>query len=237
MPPRTPPPLPTVSVVVPTYNEEKLIARTLSTLRRVMPSGQIIVADGHSKDKTASIARKYARVVMEREHSVGGGRNAGAEKATGDILWFVDADTFPTKEFYDEMRKQFTDPHVVGVGCQIMPEHISFLRTIFFRFLNFIVYAGVIAGRPSIAGSCVAYRRKTFETINGFDTQTHSAEDFELCNRIAHKGKVVFLPHVTVPTSNRRVKQLGVWGLVKDWTHATVMFLAGKKTTSYFAPR
>lgn len=227
-----------VSVVVPTLNEEKLVARTLRNLRAVTPPGtQVIVSDGHSKDKTVLIARRYARVIFETGHSIGWGRNSGAAACKGDVLWFVDADTFPTREFYRGMVEAFRDPAVVCVGCHVMPEHAGLARRVFFHFLNLIVAATVAVGWPCIAGSCVAYRRKDFEAMGGFDTQTASAEDMELSTRAARRGKVVFLYHVSVPTSDRRVCQLGVLGLVRDWARTTAMFLSGRKTKAYFAPR
>ncbi|MEK6923778.1 MAG: glycosyltransferase [Candidatus Micrarchaeota archaeon] len=227
-----------VSIVVPTFNEEKLIGRTLRNLRAVTPAGtQLIVADGRSKDRTVVVARRFARVIFEKGHSIGSGRNSGAEVCKGGVLWFVDADTFPTRAFYQGMVEAFRDPAVVCVGCHVMPEHASLARRVFFHFLNFIVAGTVAAGWPCIAGSCVAYRRKDFEAMGGFDTETASAEDMELSTRAAKRGKVVFLYHVSVPTSDRRVCQLGVLGLLKDWVRTTVMFLSGRKTKAYFAPR
>lgn len=228
-----------VSVIVPTYNEEKLIGRTLKNLRKITRKGtEIIVCDGHSKDNTMRIARKHARAIMERGHSIGAGRNTGAEESNGSILWFVDADTFPTKEFYEKMMETFEEgEEVVCIGCHIMPENASLHRKVFFHFLNLIVAATVAVGKASVAGSCVAYRRSAFEKLHGFDTETASAEDMGLSQRVASVGKVVFLYHVVVPTSDRRVCQLGLLGLIKDWTRTTVWFLAGKKTASYFAPR
>lgn len=230
-----------VTVVIPTYNEEAIIGRTVRNLKQILPREvDIIVAEGYSKDYTALIARKLGvRVVLEKEHTVGGARNAGAAVAKdADVVWFVDADTFPTREFYDKMLNIFeTDPGVVGVGCHIMPEDISLFRRIFFYFLNMFVYFTVRSGKPNIAGSCVAYRKKAFDAIHGFDTQTHSAEDMDLTQKISKHGKVVFLYHVVVPTSDRRVHKLGLWGLIKDWTKTTVWFLQGKKTASYGAYR
>lgn len=227
-----------LSAIVPTYNEEKLIGRTLKNLKAVLPKGtDVLVSDGHSKDGTVKVARKYARVVYETGHSIGWGRNDGAKASKGDIILFVDADTFPTKHYVTRMLEAFKDPKVVCVGCHIMPENVSMTREIFFYFLNMIVAASVAVGKPSIAGSCVAYRRSAFEKEKGFDTETASAEDMELSQRIRRRGKVVFLFDTVVPTSDRRVHQLGLLGLVKDWTRTSVIFLSGRKSTAYFAPR
>ena len=229
-----------VSVIIPTYNEEAIIGRTIRNLKSFLPKDvEIIVCDGHSKDFTTSIASKLgAKIVYEKGHTVGSARNEGAKTSKGDILWFVDADTFPTQEYYDRMTSIFTSSRdVVGIGCHIMPEDSGLFRRILFYALNLIVFLTVRLGRPNIAGSCVAYRRKTFEKIGGFDTETHSAEDMDLTQRISKLGRVIFLFHTVVPTSDRRVHKLGSIGLIQDWTRASIMFIRGQKTTSYYAPR
>jgi len=227
-----------LSVVVPAYNEEKLIGRTLKNLRKVVPkNAQLIVSDGHSKDGTVRIARKYAKVIFETGHSIGWGRNDGAKACKGDIILFVDADTFPTKEYAERMMAAFADPKVVCVGCHIMPENVSLLRETFFYALNMVVAASVAIGQPTIAGSCVAYRRKAFEKEKGFDTETASAEDMDLSRRIKRRGKVAFLYDTVVKTSDRRVHQLGILGLIKDWTRTSVLFITRRKAKTYFAPR
>ncbi len=228
-----------VSVVIPTLNEERIIGRTIRSLRSFLPKGtQIIVADGGSSDFTTLIARKLgAKVVVGKIKTVGGGRNAGAAASRCDVVWFVDADTFPTKDFYGQMLAIFNDPKVVGVGCHIMPEHLGLGRKIFFYFLNMIVAGTVFLGRPNVAGSCVAYRKKDFDAIKGFDTETHSAEDMDLTQRISKRGRVAFFFHVVVPTSDRRVHKLGLVGLMQDWTRASIMYIQGRKTASYYAPR
>ncbi len=228
-----------VSVVIPTLNEERVIGRTIRNLRSYLPKDvEIIVADGGSTDFTTLIASKLgAKLAKGKAKTVGAGRNAGAAMAKGDLLWFVDADTFPTKDFYDRMLAIFNDPKIVGVGCHIMPEHLGPMRKTFFYFLNMIVASTVFLGRPNVAGSCVAYRKKDFDAINGFDTETHSAEDMDLTQRISKRGRVAFFFHVVVPTSDRRVHKLGLVGLMQDWTRASIMYIQGRKTASYYAPR
>ena len=77
-----------ITVVVPTYNEEKNIERCLQALAKQTisrDSYEIIVVDGNSKDKTSEIAAKYADKVLQQVSSgVGGARNDGAKAAKGD---------------------------------------------------------------------------------------------------------------------------------------------------------
>src|SRR5450759_1873023 len=92
-----------ISIIVPAYNEEALLAGTLRALRvsadAVGAPYEIIVVDDGSTDRTAEIARGHgARVVGVNVRQIGAARNAGAKVAVGDLLVFVDADTLVTSE-------------------------------------------------------------------------------------------------------------------------------------------
>ena len=87
-----------ISFIVPAYNEEALIGRTIDALNRAaQPLGEayeIVVADDASSDGTADIAEAHgARVVRVERRQIAATRNAGAREAVGDKLIFVDADT------------------------------------------------------------------------------------------------------------------------------------------------
>src|SRR5687768_18403295 len=93
-----------VSVIVPAYNEERLLAGSLAATRDAMRAfdaagwtSELIVCDNNSTDRTAEIARAAgATVVFEPHNQIGRARNAGAARATGRWLVFVDADSHPT---------------------------------------------------------------------------------------------------------------------------------------------
>ena len=92
-----------ISFIVPAYNEEALIGRTLEALNRAAQSVgepyEIIVADDASSDRTAATAEAYgARVVSVNLRQIAATRNAGTREATGDKLIFVDADTIVNNE-------------------------------------------------------------------------------------------------------------------------------------------
>ncbi len=224
-----------LSVVVPTYNEELNIGRTLRYIRCIDPLAELVVVDGGSKDKTLKIAEKYAhKVIRSKKKTIGGARNLGAKHASGEVILFVDADTIPHMEFFDKIRMICSRDHnVVGAGCVIMPRNVSFLESLFFSFLNFFVYLSVKIKRPTIAGSCVAYRKKAFWKVNGFDEEMAASEDQDLCLRISKLGEVVFSPRIVAYTSSRRLRELGFFGLVWDWTKTTINFLFGIKTKHY----
>ena len=228
---------PWLSIIIPTLNEEKIISNTLEKIRRVAPPGvEIIVADGRSHDHTVEIALKHgARVVFEGRGfpSIGSGRNAGAKVSRADLFLFNDADTAPDPHFFEQIRKDFSDERVVGAGCKVMPEADGVLTQVFFEFLNFLVRASVWLGRPSIAGNSVAYRKKQFWEIKGFDEEMQASEDQDLCIRISKLGKVIYHRKLVAITSSRRLKKFGLLGLILDWGRTTINFLRGKKTKRY----
>ena len=87
-----------ISFVVPAYNEERLLGRTLAAIhaaaRALALPYELIVVDDDSTDSTAAIARANgARVVRVQFRHIARTRNAGAWAATGSTLIFVDADT------------------------------------------------------------------------------------------------------------------------------------------------
>ena len=82
-----------ISFIVPTLNEEKVIRKILDCVSGYSGEKEIIVSDGNSSDKTADIAREYTDKVFvykgSMRQTIAGGRNAGAENARGDFLFFL----------------------------------------------------------------------------------------------------------------------------------------------------
>ncbi|NIK92686.1 glycosyltransferase family 2 protein [Mangrovimonas sp. CR14] len=99
--------MPTLSVIIPTFNEEHYIA---DALHSVQFADEILVVDSMSTDKTVQIAKSFgARVLPRKFDNFSNQKNHALSYATGDWILFVDADeriTFPLKkEIYDAMEK------------------------------------------------------------------------------------------------------------------------------------
>jgi glycosyltransferase involved in cell wall biosynthesis len=91
-----------VSVVIPTYNEERDIGECLKSLgKQSFRNFEIIVVDDGSRDRTREIARKFKKVklILGAHRGPGFSRNLGARKAGGNILVFVDADMTFDKDY------------------------------------------------------------------------------------------------------------------------------------------
>ncbi|NOQ78330.1 MAG: glycosyltransferase, partial [Gammaproteobacteria bacterium] len=99
---------PSISVIIPAYNEEEFIEKTLksvfSCVSEYVGHVEIIVVDNNSKDNTGEIAASMgAKVVFEPKNQIARARNAGAEQAMGDYLVFVDADTLLEGDILDKV--------------------------------------------------------------------------------------------------------------------------------------
>ena len=105
-PSNLPPPgsLPSISVLIPAFNEEQLISETIDAVRESFQranfhSYEVIVCDNNSTDSTAARAQaKDAIVVHEPHNQISKARNRAASHAAGDWLIFIDADTMLSKE-------------------------------------------------------------------------------------------------------------------------------------------
>ena len=206
---------PKISVVIPTYQEEKYIESTLKSLRNQDYDGayEIIVADGMSRDGTVRIAKKYAdKVVVVKERGIAKGRNAGVREAKGDILLFVDADTVLLFNALSEIAKTFRDRNVVAVTCNVVPSSAEAKDFILYWIYKQFAKASTKTRKAQIAGICFACRRSVFEEVGGFDESIETAEDFDLSERISKLGRIKFAERTLAITSPRR---LAKWGRMK----------------------
>lgn len=96
-----------ISVIIPTYNEEKDIENCLKSLiSQSIKNIEIILVDDGSTDNTLEIAKKYDIIILKQNHQgPGAARNLGARKAEGDILIFVDADMTFKRDYLKNLVK------------------------------------------------------------------------------------------------------------------------------------
>src|SRR5215472_15682740 len=100
-----------VSIIVPAFNEERLIGGSLARVNEAKPAieakhwdTELIVCDNNSTDATAELARAAgAKVVFEPVNQIARARNRGATAATGDWLIFIDADSQPSPELFGDV--------------------------------------------------------------------------------------------------------------------------------------
>jgi glycosyltransferase involved in cell wall biosynthesis len=212
-----------ISVVIPSFNEEKYIGRLLRSLeKQSFKNFEIIVADGGSTDRTRKIASKFPRVriVIEKRRGIGIGRNAGAHAARGKIIVFIDADTTASENLLKSYNAAFKEKDIVAATGPILPlEKTSEMMKLGFEFVSVLfVKSSILIGKPSIIGSNFAIRKSTFDKIGGFDERFVTYEDYDLSLRIRKIGRIGYLNDAVVYTSIRRVKK---WGMLNFFCYHT----------------
>ncbi|MEZ4524741.1 MAG: glycosyltransferase [Desulfobacterales bacterium] len=180
----------TYSVIIPAYNEEKWLPRTLDALNTAMQetdrTGEIIVTDNNSTDKTGRIAHEYgARVVFEPIRQIARARNAGAKAAKGNWLIFLDADTIITPAILKTALKKLESGTCCGGGIRVdfgtVPS--PFVQKVV-DFWNMISLKFGLA-----AGSFVFCLREAFEAAGGFDEKVYASEEIGFSLKIRRWGQ------------------------------------------------
>lgn len=183
------------SVVVPAYNEELLLPKTLDDIRQAMAqipeSGELIVCDNNSSDNTAAIAKQYgASVVFEAHNQISRARNRGARNAQGKYLIFVDADTSISAELLQQALQNMQSAQCCGGGAVVALD--SEIRP--------IVRLGLwlwnqLSIRLRLAAGCFVYcHRADFETLGGFSEAVYASEELWFSRRLHRLGKKRHMP-------------------------------------------
>lgn len=199
-----------ISFVVPAYNEEQHIRRTLesihSSARAAGELYEIVVADDASSDRTREIAaQNKARVVGVQHRQIAATRNAGARAALGDVLFFVDADTTVTPESVGQALRVMRDG-AVGGGSRV---HFDGSFPLHFKAL--IWASGVISRATRLAFGCFLFCRKdAFDAVGGFDESLFASEELALSRALKRRGRFVIL-RASVTTSGRKLRAHSAW--------------------------
>lgn len=229
-----------ISVIVPTYNEEKNIERCLMALENQNISKdeyEIIVVDGHSKDRTVDIAKKHAdKVILQKSKGVGGARNDGVSIAKGDIIATTDADCVAPPEWLEIILKNFDrDKNAVGIFGPIKPIEKKLKYKIFLFMNNTLAYILYQLRIMYLAvGANVAFKRKDFLAIGGYADYS-AGDDYEMPLRLRKKGKILFDWKLFVHFSMRRYELFGTLNALYLWFSNAIndVFKLKKKITKY----
>lgn len=230
-----------ISVIIPTLQEEKYVAATLSRLVKINPQIEIIVADGGSKDNTVKIAKRFTDKVYKIEGSgISKTKNYGAKRSNGDLLVFLDADVILPNDFAEKVTETFKDHKVVGATCNIMPAQPRLIETIFFIFHDLLIR--ILTWLPHTKfkhsrGEFLAVRKSEFQKVGGFNESIACLEDHDLARRLSELGKFVFIKNLTVYESMRRIRKLGLFKVVWLWSVNFISYiLRGEPVSKVWKP-
>jgi glycosyltransferase involved in cell wall biosynthesis len=176
-----------ISVIVPAFNEEKLIVATLRSIRSALTAfdrlewqSELIVCDNNSTDGTAALARgEGALVAFEPINQIGRARNTGAAAATGDWLIFVDADSHPSPELFADVADAIQSGRCLAGGCTVKLDTEHFLLNSVTNGWNWLSRF-----RKYVAGSFIFCEAATFRQVGGFNLELFVAEELDLSWRL-----------------------------------------------------
>ena len=192
----------TLSVIVPTFNEEAIIVATLQHVLATLAPHELIVADGSSSDRTVERARAYA-TVLEPKATRGAGLNAAAASATGDVLLFLHADTIVPSGAADAIADVMTSHEVVGGAFRLRFDQRGPLASIVARSVNF----RSMLLNTFFGDQAMFVRRDVFTRSGGF-AEWNIMEDLDILRRLRRHGRLVLLD-LSVTTSARRHENRG----------------------------
>ena len=229
---------PTISLIIPAYNEQAYLPACLDAIMANVAGKaiEIIVVDNNSSDDTRKVIESYPGVTyaFEARKGITRARQRGFLESTGDILAYVDADTHPPAGWIEQITEQFGTRK--DIACLSGP--YSFYDLSGMR--NAISSGWFVAARSIYAftgcmmvGGNFAIRRDVLERMGGFDPSIEFyGEDVDIARRAKKEGKVVFSPRFVMPTSGRRMQKQG---FVKTagiyFTNYVSIVLRGKPAT------
>ena len=209
-----------LSVVVPTLDEAASLARTLEAIALMPCRAEVIVVDGGSRDGTAARAKALGAKVISAPRGRGSQLHAGASIASGDVLWFVHADTVVPLEASQRITAALSKADVVGGNFEIRFEGEFLAARFLTRLYRYLGWIGLRYG-----DSAYFVRRDAYQRAGGFRAFP-IFEDLDLLRRLRRQGSFVRVG-ATVTTSSRRFE--GRWFVLTfaHWTFLQSLYWLG----------
>ena len=197
-----------LSLVIPVLNEGRHLGQLFSDIRRQnLRPEKVIVVDAGSRDAHGRIAKLSCTAVLYGEPPVALGRNLGGYAATGDLIFFLDADTRLPEHFFEDFVGE-VERRRLDIACpRYLPYGSSPTIRAIYAFWNMLL-KGFKRTLPSGAGHCIALRSKLFRESSGFDPSV-KFDDIELVRRLAN-GRRFGLVGTNVLVSDRRYREQGI---------------------------
>ena len=231
---------PSITFVIPAFNEERLIPLAIQSIREEMAGRpndyEILVVDNASTDRTAEVAaERGARVVQELKRGIVPARQAGYLHAKYDLLANIDADNAVPAGWLDKALGALDPATVVVTGPLVYPEFSPLMQVLtkFFYFLGRISHHTL---GTMVQGGNFIVRKSALDAVGGYNTDVvFFGEDTDFAVRIATVGNVKLVPKMWVYSSARRFQVDGI--VLTTWryilNYLTVTFLGKPVTTEY----
>lgn len=193
-----------LSVIIPTINEEKVLAGTLENILHHGKQVEVVVVDGGSRDETVSVAKEAGAKVLRTAPGRAGQMNLGADRAQGDILLFLHADTRLPHSFYRLVCETMVRKEVAAGAFRLALDSKK-------KKLHCVAWGANIRSRIlglPYGDQGIFIRTSLFHELGGYP-DLPVMEDFAFIRKAKKKGQIHMLD-ASVITSARRWQDLGV---------------------------
>ncbi|MEN8257510.1 MAG: TIGR04283 family arsenosugar biosynthesis glycosyltransferase [Thermodesulfobacteriota bacterium] len=190
-----------ISIIIPTLNEEKRLATTLAALPENV---EIVVADGGSKDATQKIAEESGAILVVSAPGRARQMNMAARQARGDVLLFLHADTVLPENFQEEVESCLDRPGAVAGAFRLQLVGDK-------KGLGLVAWGANVRSRLlqlPYGDQALFMEHHLFAELGGFPEMA-LMEDFMLVSALRKKGKIV-LSDKYVASSGRKWQERGL---------------------------
>jgi rSAM/selenodomain-associated transferase 2 len=213
-----------LSVVIPALNEECALGTLLPLLKGMPGVDEIVLCDGGSDDCTMRVARECGAVVVQAQRNRGAQLNAGAQAASGDVLWFLHADTRPHPHSAPSIKRALKNTRVLGGSFRLRFDDGRIVARLFEAIARVQRRFGVYYG-----DSGIWVRRDVFEQLGGYPVWP-LFEDYDFVRRlerfaVRNKNRTVSLP-LPLLASARRFRR-GAGRVLLTWAGFQILFSLG----------
>jgi rSAM/selenodomain-associated transferase 2 len=218
---------PTVSIIIPTLNEEKIIAKTLVSLRRLEGEFEIILVDGGSRDRTRDVAvvtlKQFPQSqLIDSPRGRGPQMNVGARAACGAVLLFLHADTVLPADAIRQISHVMNNSNIIGGNFALMFDGRDVWSRAFTRIYNWRRRFGIYYG-----DSAIFVRREVFDRLGGF-IDAPIMEDYDFCRKLERAGETALIESPAITSSRRWGRWRTVYVLM-IWVLLQWLYLIGAR--------
>jgi rSAM/selenodomain-associated transferase 2 len=214
-----------LSVIIPTFNEEPTIRKTLDAVSRLVNVDEIIIVDGGSSDRTVEIIEESAFPKPHKLINLGTANRGlqmheGTKHASHEIFWFLHADTRPVQGSARKIKERLRFDELIGGSFAIIFDGGGRWA----RFLTWL-YPHLRSIGLVYGDSAIFVRRSTYEEVGGFHAYP-ILEDVDLYKRLRKKGVFDFIALPATTSSRRFQNDAFLWAFVK-WAAVQALFWVG----------
>lgn len=211
---------PFISIVIPAHNEAELLPGTLNALKQqnYRHFETIVVTNGCTDGTADAVRGKCDHLFELEERGLGPARNLGAEKARGNLLLFLDADTILEPNALQIIARKFKRHHSAGTLKGVPDNDKASYKTIYF-LKNFVHKSHAHHGSSGV----ILCWKDHFDAVCGFDNELYLRENSDLMKKLRQFGSYTYISSTPAITSMRRYEKTGTSEMVLLWLKVWVL--------------